>query len=512
MVSSYCCRAPEVHLQQPYDHRSDLWSLGCILFELCALEHAFGGMSLAQVSENVCSGRSRPVWTDTVAQRYSAELRGLCNCLLSVRASARPSAATILASDFVQLSLRRVCEKYGTRPDGTPNTALAHLWAAIVHDPLATARVETPRVPRDDGRRPPSASPRGYQSSTVTTPRTDRERPDSPRSNTPQNHSRPIPPVLPTPTMTSTGGDKTSASSLSSSLGGGGLIQVQQRPPELDTNTNNGMMVARPLTTSTTSEHVADTISPHASIGTTTFGATAALSSSFWDTTSAGTGDGTTLPPTPVVVSRVVSRRKYVNGVLVEETKEEVATIPPQTCVQPSQKRRKSTRSSRVNDSLSSDLIQKDATRTTLSGQEETGTLPTLDCIERVLLLQLRVLQDPLSPRALDELDSVLTVCPSCRKPFASHERLIPATASSRKTSGKRMTTTILAVEPSPANSVIDDTSRQKDSRSSLVRIRDPAMDNLFVETPRTFDEHALAPRGMYNRPSLDHRLQKWKL
>jgi NIMA (never in mitosis gene a)-related kinase len=38
--------SPEVCLGQKYDNKSDMWMLGCILYELCALRRPFEGDSL----------------------------------------------------------------------------------------------------------------------------------------------------------------------------------------------------------------------------------------------------------------------------------------------------------------------------------------------------------------------------------------------------------------------------------------------------------------------------------
>ena len=45
--------SPEVCLGQKYDHKSDLWMLGCILYELCALRRPFEGDSLNQVLHKI---------------------------------------------------------------------------------------------------------------------------------------------------------------------------------------------------------------------------------------------------------------------------------------------------------------------------------------------------------------------------------------------------------------------------------------------------------------------------
>ena len=33
--------SPEVCQNQPYTFKSDVWALGCVLYELCTLQHAF---------------------------------------------------------------------------------------------------------------------------------------------------------------------------------------------------------------------------------------------------------------------------------------------------------------------------------------------------------------------------------------------------------------------------------------------------------------------------------------
>jgi len=48
--------SPEVWSDKPYDYKSDLWSVGCILYELCTLRPPFRAQSLDQLCRNVIKG------------------------------------------------------------------------------------------------------------------------------------------------------------------------------------------------------------------------------------------------------------------------------------------------------------------------------------------------------------------------------------------------------------------------------------------------------------------------
>ena len=59
-----CYMAPEILHGQSYDHRADLWSLGCVLYELCTLEKAFDGHSQIALMNDISRGQYKPIPCD----------------------------------------------------------------------------------------------------------------------------------------------------------------------------------------------------------------------------------------------------------------------------------------------------------------------------------------------------------------------------------------------------------------------------------------------------------------
>ena len=49
--------SPEVWNDSPYSYKSDLWSIGIVVYELCALRPPFKGKNMDDLYKNVCRGR-----------------------------------------------------------------------------------------------------------------------------------------------------------------------------------------------------------------------------------------------------------------------------------------------------------------------------------------------------------------------------------------------------------------------------------------------------------------------
>ncbi|XP_017325788.1 serine/threonine-protein kinase Nek5 isoform X1 [Ictalurus punctatus] len=83
--------SPEICENKPYNNKTDIWSLACVLYELCTLRHPFEGSSLRQLIVRICRGHYTPI-----SQRYTAELRLLLSQLFKVSPRDRPSVNSLL--------------------------------------------------------------------------------------------------------------------------------------------------------------------------------------------------------------------------------------------------------------------------------------------------------------------------------------------------------------------------------------------------------------------------------
>ncbi|XP_012503846.1 PREDICTED: serine/threonine-protein kinase Nek3, partial [Propithecus coquereli] len=87
---------PEIWENLPYNNKSDIWSLGCILYELCTLRHPFQANSWKNLILKICQGSISPL-----PSHYSYELQCLVQQMFKRNPSHRPSATTLLSGRSV---------------------------------------------------------------------------------------------------------------------------------------------------------------------------------------------------------------------------------------------------------------------------------------------------------------------------------------------------------------------------------------------------------------------------
>ncbi|CAE8592682.1 unnamed protein product, partial [Polarella glacialis] len=84
--------SPEVCKGEPYREKSDMWSMGCVLYEMCVLRHAFESQSLLGLVYCIVSEHYDPIPADN----YGPDLAELVAKLLAKSADERPSAEQAL--------------------------------------------------------------------------------------------------------------------------------------------------------------------------------------------------------------------------------------------------------------------------------------------------------------------------------------------------------------------------------------------------------------------------------
>lgn len=83
--------SPEEVDGQPYNEKSDLWSVGCLIYELAALSPPFKAQSQLQLALRIKEGRVSPLPT-----RFSDDLGRVVRALLQVDPTRRPDVEDLL--------------------------------------------------------------------------------------------------------------------------------------------------------------------------------------------------------------------------------------------------------------------------------------------------------------------------------------------------------------------------------------------------------------------------------
>jgi NIMA (never in mitosis gene a)-related kinase len=98
--------SPEICENKDYSFKTDIWSLGVILYELCALKPPFEANSLAALALKILRGEYNPL-----PGSFSKDIRKLIIEMLTVDPSKRPSISTVLKNPLIKSRIANYVSK-----------------------------------------------------------------------------------------------------------------------------------------------------------------------------------------------------------------------------------------------------------------------------------------------------------------------------------------------------------------------------------------------------------------
>eukprot|EP00903_Cladosiphon_okamuranus_P008755 g8387.t1 len=156
--------SPEICQEKRYNHKSDMWSLGCVLYEMTCLRHAFDGTNMRLLVMKICSQEPRPI-----SARYSSGMRNLIAQLLKKDPHARPSTGAILRRPLIKDKIGRFLSEAQIKEEFSNGVSHGHQpSSSSSSSAVAAAAAASPNHPPGAG----SAAPRWpFNAAGVSRPR-----------------------------------------------------------------------------------------------------------------------------------------------------------------------------------------------------------------------------------------------------------------------------------------------------------------------------------------------------
>ena len=104
--------SPEVWSDKPYDTKSDIWSLACIIYEMLELKPPFRADDMEGLYKKVMKGKY-----DKINKRYSKDMSDLLDNLFKIEPKERPTCNEILKMPIVQKRIEFFKEQAGFDDD-----------------------------------------------------------------------------------------------------------------------------------------------------------------------------------------------------------------------------------------------------------------------------------------------------------------------------------------------------------------------------------------------------------
>jgi len=105
--------SPEIWKDLPYDNKSDIWSLGCVLYEMITLHTPFRAKSMEELYKKVLGGD-----IGKLPEQFSDDLNQVVHLLMKVNSNKRPNCNEILNNVYVKKRIEFFSSMNETDKDG----------------------------------------------------------------------------------------------------------------------------------------------------------------------------------------------------------------------------------------------------------------------------------------------------------------------------------------------------------------------------------------------------------
>lgn len=192
--------SPELILERPYDHRSDVWALGVVLYEMMTLRHPFNATDMKGLLQRILAVQYEPI-----PGVYSTDLRNIVGYLLRKDPADRMELSAILELPVVRNRL----QEWRSGPNVVPQRYLDSLFKYNLFPSVSSASPLLPDALKSPFQREneSTSSPQGCAEEAALLVQGSGSAPlpiVSPRNSQPLSSARAV-------TATSTAGDHSSA-------------------------------------------------------------------------------------------------------------------------------------------------------------------------------------------------------------------------------------------------------------------------------------------------------------
>ncbi|KAG7472481.1 hypothetical protein MATL_G00109350 [Megalops atlanticus] len=135
--------SPELFSNKPYNYKSDVWALGCCVYEMATLKHAFNAKDMNSLVYRIVEGKP-----PQMPSKYNPQLGELIKSMLSKKPEDRPDVKHILRQPYIKrqiaIFLEATKEKTAKSKKKVPNSRPG---SAAVSGSQANSRPDCPPPP-----------------------------------------------------------------------------------------------------------------------------------------------------------------------------------------------------------------------------------------------------------------------------------------------------------------------------------------------------------------------------